>query len=321
MDKGVLIKNDINVEAYLLETNVNTSPRDPDVIFHDGFFYHCLAYNNELYIKKSPSIAGLLNAEKHLVFTPHSPFNQEVWAPELHIVNDKCYIYVAIDDGDNNHHRMFVLANDSSNPLSPFRLVSKISDKTDKWAIDGTLLKYHNELYFVWSGWESNENVRQNIYIAHMDSPTHVDSERVMISTPTYEWEKRDAEGVVGKRPFVNEGPYALYGKESLYIIYSASGSWGNNYCLGALRFKGGDILNASNWEKIDKPLFKKTRAAKGPGHASFIQNSPDGKIYMAYHIFNRDASYGWQDTKAIIQEVKLVDDYPLLGEPLNIDL
>lgn len=52
--------------------------------------------------------------------------------------------------------------------------------------IDGTVFSYNNELYFVWSGWEGNTNIRQNIYIAHMSNPWTIDGSRVELSRPEY---------------------------------------------------------------------------------------------------------------------------------------
>lgn len=306
------------MKAYLLEGNVDASPRDPSVIYHDGYYYHTSSYQGSLYIKKSETIEGLYKATRHKVFTPDAPINKEIWAPELFVIDNKCYIYVAIDDGNNYHHRMYVVSNDSNDPLTPYTHIKKLADKTDKWAIDGTVLKYQNELYFVWSGWIGDENLAQHIYIAHMKNPTEIDGDRHLISSPEYDWEKNDCDGIENSRPFINEGPFAFYTDKSTYIIYSGSGCWGNNYCLGALRFRGGDILDKANWEKLKEPLFKRNKDVNGPGHASFIQNSPDGKIYMAYHAFKGDCSLGLDATYAVIQEVKVENDVPILGEPVK---
>ena len=68
---------------------------------------------------------------------------------------------------------------------------------------DGTVLELNGELYFLWSGWEGDVNVAQNIYIAHMSDPCTIDSERVCLSTPTYSWEKRGEE----RRALYQRGP------------------------------------------------------------------------------------------------------------------
>lgn len=142
-------------------------------------------------------------------------------------LQEKWYIYVAADDGNNSSHHMFVLENIDGNPLDQFTLQGEIAAPTDRWAIDGTVVEFPNgKLYFIWSGWEGTKNAAQNLYIASMRDPTALSSDRVLISKPEFPWEK------VGT-PLVNEGPEALWNNGSLFIIYSASGSWTDDYCLG----------------------------------------------------------------------------------------
>lgn len=41
-----------------------------------------------------------------------------LWAPELHAIGGNLYIYFAMDDGNNDYHRMYVIkAYDPSNPM------------------------------------------------------------------------------------------------------------------------------------------------------------------------------------------------------------
>ena len=198
------------MKAFILDNNSDSSPRDPSIVYHDGYFYHCFSFGGSLCIKRNKVLEELNNTPKTIVYTPKAPINQEIWAPELHIIDNKCYIYVAIDDGDNYHHRMYVLSNNSSDPLTPYTKMVQIKDETNRWAIDGTVLKYNGELYFVWSGWERDSNVCQNLYIAHMSDPMTIDGERHMISTPEYDWEKMDCQGLENIQPFINEGPFAF---------------------------------------------------------------------------------------------------------------
>ena len=93
-------------------------------------------------------------AHEILIGEPGRPWSQGVWAPELHKIDGTWYIYLAADDGDNEHHRMYVLRGTSANPTDRFELVGKLGDSTDEWAIDGTVIAYGGELYFCWSGWD-----------------------------------------------------------------------------------------------------------------------------------------------------------------------
>ena len=239
----------------------------------------------------------------------NTEYSSEYWAPELHKINGKWYIYVAADDGDNYNHRMYVLeCTDDNDPTADYKMLGKITDSTDKWAIDGTVFEYGGEYYFVWSGWEGEDNIRQNLYIAHMSSPSEIDSERVLISTPDNNWEKR------GGVPFINEGPVALKHGDALYIVYSGSGSWSDHYCLGTLTCTGGDILDAANWKKSDGPVFEKTDKVFGPGHCSFT-TAPDGSTWMIYHA-NKVQGSGWGGRMGWIAPIEWNGDEPVFPTP-----
>ena len=217
---------------------------DPWVILDEGEYYYCYSGGDGVFVNKIESLDKITPKGGVKVYTAPvgTMYSKEYWAPELHKINGKWYIYVAADDGDNYNHRMYVLGCTGSKPTDPFEMLGKITDSSDKWAIDGSVFEYRGELYFIWSGWEGDVNVAQNIYIAHMANPTEIDSERVLLSRPEFEWETR------GGSPSINEGPVAVQKNNTVHIIYSASGSWCDDYCLGKLKFSGnGDILDPSN--------------------------------------------------------------------------
>jgi GH43 family beta-xylosidase len=173
---------------------------------------------------------------------------------------------------------MYVLEGSSDDPQAPFHFKGKIAAPTDRWAIDGTVLEMPGgKLYFIWSGWEGNTNGKQSLYIAPMSNPWTISGERVCISKPDREWEQRDS-------PIINEGPETLWHEGHLFIIYSASGFWDDNYCLGQLTWTGGDVLDPKSWVKKSETVFSRTADVFGPGHCSFTQ-SPDGKEdWIIYH-------------------------------------
>ena len=243
-------------------------------VIRDGdSYYYCYSAGNGVNVNKIESPDKITTDGGVKVYTApkDTEYSHEYWAPELHKIGGRWYIYVAADDGDNYHHRMYVLGCTGENPTDKYEMLGKITDKTDKWAIDGTVLQYNGECYFIWSGWEGDENVAQNIYIAHMSDPHTIDSDRVMLSCPDMEWEQ------LGGMPHINEGPVALVKGKTVHIIYSASGSWSDYYCLGKLTFLGeGDILDKNNWKKSDAPVFSKTDKTFGPGHCSFTTDAED---------------------------------------------
>ena len=272
----------------LIDRALSSGTRDPHVILHNGTYYRCYSgAPNSIYIAAATTIADLAYAEGKRVYTAEAgkPYSKELWAPELHVLDGKCYIYVACDDGNNHNHRMYVLENGSVDPLEPYVMHGKIADSTDRWAIDGTVMQYHGEKYFVWSGWEGDVNVCHNLYIAKMKDPYPLEGERVLLSRPEYEWEKRGATGKE-ESPFINEGPYVFEWKGTVYMTYSASGSWCRDYCIAALVLVGDDPLCASHWKKCEAPLFSENELVMGAGHCSVICQA-DG-THVFFHAWDR---------------------------------
>ena len=291
----------------LLKQSGGTEARDPSVVYHEGKFYHCFsAQFEEIHISCADTPDALISAESVCVYKAPSgtAYSKELWAPELHVIDGLCYIYVACDDGDNYNHRMYVLENGSSDPLASYTLAGKLTDPTDKWAIDGTVFRYRGELYTVWSGWEGDVNVRQNLYIAKMSDPKTISSERAMISTPEYEWEMRDCNGT--SHPFINEGPFAYEREGVLYVLYSGSGSWANHYCLGTLRLVGDDPMKRESWEKYPYASLSQDDGYNGPGHCSVFS---DGETdYIAFHTYDEGYTRGWRNVHAVIESFTLED-------------
>ncbi len=310
-------------EEYAREKTMNTvafnnkladSGNDPWVIWHEETlsYYYCYAENGGVCVAQLDNIYDLADAEGVTVWTPEtgtSDYSKELWAPELHFINDKWYIYVAADDGDNANHRMLCLEGNGKSPLMSFRYKRVVKAKTDRWAIDGTVLQYDDELYFIWSGWEGTENVSQNLYIAKMSDPWTIEGDRVCISKPAYPWEK------VGE-PLVNEGPTVIQYKGKVHILYSASGSRTDDYCLGLLTLSGRDPLKENAWKKSEKPVFSKTDEIFGPGHAS-VTTSPDGsRWYLIYHA-NEESGTGWAGRSVWAKEFTFDrNEYPVFGKP-----
>ena len=284
----------------LLKRSGGYEARDPWVIYHNGYFYHCFTSNAEkICVTKSLTPEGLLTAEPKVVYIPeeNKEYSKELWAPELHVIDGKCYIYVACDDGDNYHHRMYVLENGSNDPTDTYRMAGKVSATTDKWAIDATVFEWKGIRYMMWSGWEGDENVCQNMYIAKMKDPYTICTDRVLISEPEYPWEKMDCDGV--NVPYINEGACAYKKDGKLRIFYSGSHSNWNHYCLGMLTLVGDDPMKRGNWVKYPEPVLSQADGLNGPGHCSVFS---DGKTdYIAYHVFDDGKTEGWQNVHAEI--------------------
>lgn len=288
-------KDEITTVSY---SNTEGRPgNDPYIVEHDGYYYYCWS-DAGVKVARFENLEDVSTSGGSQVFSAGTMY-QAVWAPELHYVDGEWYIYVAMQyNSDNNaDHRMYCLKGTSQDPTKPFELVGKVTDSTDKWAIDGTVFKYNGELYTVWSGWEGDVDVAQYLYIAHMSNPWTIDSERVLISKP-------DSWDYVTKSPSVNEGPCALNLEGKQYILFSGNGSWTDNYCIGYLVLEGDDPLDADSWVKSESAVLRQTIKCYGPGHCSVFK-AADGSWWTAYHA-NLKPGQGWSGRSYRIQPLEV---------------
>lgn len=287
----------LNISGWTQTNNTFTNPllpsgADPWSIYQNGFYYYTQTMSDSIVIWKTKDLSALKTAERKTIFIPppNTYYSKQLWAPEIHFIKNKWYVYFAADNGRNETHRLYVLENSSADPLTgQWNFKGKISDRSDKWAIDGSVFEHRGKLYMVWSGWQGDENGSQDIYIAKMKNPYTIKSKRVRISSAVYDWEKHGDLNDANNPPHVdvNEGPQILKNKKKMFLIYSASGCWTEQYSLGMLTFTGKrNLLDSSLWIKNTEPVFKRApeNGVYAPGHNSFFK-SPDGKEdWILYH-------------------------------------
>jgi len=292
---------------------VAPSGADPWVLRWRDAYYYCRSARGSIRVSRSERLHEVCRAPAATVWTPPRGFRlgRNLWAPELHRLDGRFYVYVAADDGENRCHRMLVLEGDAEDPQRPFEFKARLVHPGDRWAIDGTVLALDDgRRYLVWSGWEADEDVAQSLYVALLANPWTLAGERVRISAPEHRWESN-------ARPAVNEGPAVLRGPGGrVFVVYSAGGSWTDGYCLGLLTLAGDDPLRPECWVKSERPVLASSGRVHGPGHASFAK-SPDGsEDWVVYHAARRPGS-GW-DRDVRMQRIGWKPDgSPDLGVPV----
>jgi GH43 family beta-xylosidase len=301
---------------------------DPWVEYRNGFYYYMNTTISNLTLWKTRSMADLGSAPKKIVWTPPAsgPYSHDIWAPEIHFLEGKWYIYFAADAGDNSTHRIYVLENSNADPFQgQWELKGKISDASDKWAIDASVFEDHSKLYMIWSGWEGDENGTQSIYIARLSNPWTVESQRTPISTPEFPWEKVgdvDPKVLPGNPPHidVNEGPEVLKHGDKIFLTYSASACWTDYYSLGMLTaLSGSDLLDAKSWTKSRRPVFQQSPDVRvyATGHNSFFK-SADGRDWLLYHANSAPGQgCGWHRVPRAQPFKWKPDDTPDFGKPV----
>jgi GH43 family beta-xylosidase len=265
---------------------------DPWSIYHKGYYYYTHTTGRNITLWKTKSLSQLQTAPHKVVWTPPAtgPNSRDIWAPELHFLNGKWYLYYAADAGTNQTHRLWVLENASADPLEgTWTDKGQLRDSANKWAIDGSVFENNGQHYLVWSGWEDDVNGRQNIYLARLKNPWTVEGPSLKVSTPIFPWERNGDLNNPQDPPHVdvNEGPQVLRHGDKLVLVYSASGCWTDFYALGMLTASANsDLLQPGSWTKSTVPVFQQDPSAKvyAPGHNSFFK-SPDGtEDWILYH-------------------------------------
>lgn len=261
------------------------SGADPWILKKGNWYYFMCTNGENIAIRKTRYITAVAQAAAVKVWSPPAtgPNSHNIWAPELHYLDGKWYLYYSGGaSSDLSTQRCFVLENSSRDPTEGYWVdKGKIGDpEADFFSIDGSVFQYKGKCYFIWSGTRSGHDNIQRIYIALMKNPWTLASSRIQISMPEYSWEK------IGGQ--VNEGPEALLSPRGiLFITFSASQCATDDYGLGLLRLKeGGDPLQAEEWKKRPRPVFSKNVKENvfGPGHNGFFM-SKDGKEYwLVYH-------------------------------------
>jgi GH43 family beta-xylosidase len=261
-----------------------TAGPDPWVIRRGDVYYYMHTTGNNLTIRKTAKMSELGSAVSTVVWTPQQAgVNQrDIWAPELHFLDGKWYIYYSADPLCCDGHRINVLENASADPTTGTWIdKGRIAvPGQDLWAIDGTVLEQNGKRYLLWSGHEVASSQVQRLYIAEMSNPWTLVGPRIELSHPEYTWEQNGS-------PAVNEGPEVLKHGDKTFIIYSASHCSTDDYALGMLTAAAtADPLKLSAWTKSATPVFVKNPAghAYGPGHNSFFQSKDGTEDWILYH-------------------------------------
>lgn len=296
---------------------------DPFVTVVKGVYYYVqsAANGNGVTLRSSRSLATLQFAPESTIFEGGGSGDGgtkapccEYWAPELHRIGNAWYVYVAADDGDNNHHRTYVLR--ASRITGPYRFAGELKLPDDRWAIDSTILSGRRGTYVLWSGWPGATNGEQDIYIAKLAGPTRTTGPRLRLSRPQYGWEEHS--GTVGVH--VNEGPAVLQHGGKVFVTYSGSGCWTPDYALGLLSADASsDPMRARSWHKSPNPVFQggSKSGEYGTGHNTFF-SSPDGKqTWNVYHAVTTSAGSCGNDRQVYAQPVTFgAAGTPQLGAP-----
>ncbi|MFC4099070.1 family 43 glycosylhydrolase [Paenibacillus xanthanilyticus] len=265
---------------------------DPHIYKHtDGYYYFTASVPqyDRIILRRATTIQGLATAPETVIWTKHATgeMGAHIWAPEIHFINGKWYIYFAAGRAEDVWAiRQYVLESSSANPLTgTWTEKGKIAMNFESFTLDATTFEHNGQRYLVWAQKDSVGD--SNIYIAAMSNPWTISGTQVLISRPTNAWERQGFA--------VNEGPAVIKRNGKIFISFSASAT-DDRYCLGLLTAADtANLLQASSWSKSPNPVFVSNvnTSQYGPGHNSFTV-SEDGKSdILVYHARNYKAISG----------------------------
>lgn len=263
---------------------------DPYVYRHtDGKYYFSAsvpAYDRVV-LRCSDTFEGLKTAEERTVWLKHAggEMSKHIWAPEIHFLFGKWYIYFAAGEKDNIWKiRPFVLECTNDDPMTGDWVERGKMQRSDTdiysfeaFSLDMTVFENKGEWYAIWAEKVSVGVQISNLYIARMESATKLATAQVLLTTPDYDWERVDI--------WVNEGPSVIRHNNRIFVTYSASAT-GECYCMGMMSIsEDEDLLDPKAWKKEKKPVLcsDAEKGFYGPGHNSFTELD-DGTPVCVFH-------------------------------------
>ncbi|WP_233842667.1 family 43 glycosylhydrolase [Dyella sp. 2HG41-7] len=280
-----------SAKAALGEAPLLPSGPDPWVTQRDGVYYYTSTEGNRISLRKTTDMTRLADAQPVVAWRApeRGPNSTSIWAPELHYLSNKWYLYYSAADkahDDDAHRHVFVLENGSPDPTQG-QWLDKGMLKTHLTGIDGTVFDHAGKFYFVYSAYVGDHS---DLIIAPMTNPWTLGEPQVDIAHPTFSWEMQGGRKIMEAPEFL-EGP-----RGTLFLTYSASACWSDGYSLGLLQANpDADLLDPSAWRKSPTPVL--TSSTKlgfyAPGHNGFFK-TPDGKDWILFHA---NGGPGWKCT------------------------
>ncbi|WP_442907691.1 family 43 glycosylhydrolase [Kineococcus sp. G2] len=251
----------------------------------DGTYYFTgsVPEYDRLVVRGAPTIAGLRTAQESVVWRRPTSGRTggHIWAPELHRIDGRWYLYFAAGDADDVFNiRMYVLESSLADPRDPagWGTPREFTTPWGSFKLDATTFEHGGRRYYVWAQAEPELAVNTSLYIAEMASPFALKGAPARISTPTLPWEVRGFK--------VNEGPAVLVRNGRVFMTFSASAT-DDRYCTGLLTADAdADLLDMASWVKNPEPVLETdVRTGRyGPGHNSFTVAEDGVTDVLVYH-------------------------------------
>ncbi len=282
---------------------------DPYVIkAPDGWYYFMASYPmkreddpdgyDRVILRRSKQIEELVTAEEITIWrtTEKTATHRFVWAPELHFIGGKWYIFYAGSSSKESYWNIdcHVLQCQGGDPyadewmeLGRFEKLPEDEFSFTGFSLDMTYFEANGRSYVIWAQ-QSPVYKISTLYMGEVNPirPWKLITLPMKLTEPEYDWEK--------VRFAVNEGPAVIKKNGKVYVAFSASGT-GPEYCMGLLEAEEtADLLLPESWKKYDTPLLSSDDLVDefGPGHNSFTKDE-EGNDVCIYHARSRECFEG----------------------------
>ena len=153
---------------------------DPFILRHsDGYYYFTASVPeyDRLELRRARSLDELPQATARVVWRKpqQGPMSALIWAPELHFIDGKWYLYFAaahspdIADG-LFQHRMFALECSAANPLTgEWVEKGRVYSHIDSFSLDATHFEHRGKHYYLWAQKDPAISGNSNLYLAEME--------------------------------------------------------------------------------------------------------------------------------------------------------
>lgn len=282
---AIVFHNNSYSQSLQFNNPIAENRADPWVFKTDDGIYYLIATvpkYDKIVIRKANSINGLKDAEEKIVWNKHEKgvMGAHIWAPELHKIDGKWYIYFAAGEAEKVWNiRMWVLSNSSKDPMEgEWKEEGRILTERDSFSLDATTFEHKGKRYLIWAQNVGKGSHGTGLVLSEMKDPVTLTGPEVVIAEPEYNWEKM--------KHNVNEGAAVIKRNGKIFVTFSASAT-NHNYCIGLLWIdEEADLLDASNWNKSPGPVFYTSSdfGRFGPGHNSFTTAEDGETDIMIYH-------------------------------------
>ncbi|GAA4587554.1 hypothetical protein GCM10023107_06380 [Actinoplanes octamycinicus] len=144
---------------------------------------------DRIVLRSSATIGGLTDAVETTIWTRPSSGKMGgfVWAPELHRIDGKWYIYFTNSDANDIWRiRPWVLESSLADPMDPagWSVKGEIALEWDSFALDATTFSHRGKRYLLWAQSEPEIAANSSVYIAEMANPWTLKSKPTRLTTP-----------------------------------------------------------------------------------------------------------------------------------------